>query len=122
MVRPDSSFWDDLWNRQTPFRVVVEVKESYGGLYPQTKCRISYTRLGLVLEQEQKGQKRRSGQSSMRTATKQKPRNLKEFRNEFHNADVEKIFYDDAIALFGKGIMPKLLTFPAYQSLPGSGS
>ena len=55
------------------------------------------------------------------TAVRNKPRNLKEFRNEFHNADVEKLFYDDARALFGKGIMPKLLTIPAYQSLPGIG-
>ena len=47
---------------------------------------------------------------------------LKEFRNEVHNAAVEKIFYDDARALFGKGITPKLITIPEYRSLAGTGS
>ena len=122
VVRPDSSVWGELWNQQTPFRVTVEVKESYGGLYPQTRCRISYTGARVVLEREQKGQKSKIWEGALTTAVRNKPRNLKELRNEFHNADVEKIFYDDARAHFGKEIMPKLLTIPAYQTLAAVGS
>ena len=61
VVRPDSSFWDVLWNRQTPFRVTVEVTESYGGLYPQTRCRISYTGAGSSWIKKNRDRNARSG-------------------------------------------------------------
>jgi hypothetical protein len=122
VIRPDSSFWGDLWKQQTPFRVRVDVKEQYGGLYPQTKCRISYIVANVVLERQQWGQQSKVWAASVSTRTEGRVPNLKEFRKEFQNPAIEKIFYDNARASFAKGIMSKLLTVPECQAQPGFGS